>query len=142
MKQLAMKTATFSSTAVLAFAISTGVMAQEKSESDKERAQLGNLYTQIITIEWCASLHMFFNDSDVESVKENSIKKTHEFKLSDAEKNEIWKKAVNSIEGVLFFMNLANYSEQFDYCSTVHNFYRVYSPVSDQKGGSSSERPF
>lgn len=142
MSQLAKKMTTFSSTAVLAFSISTGVMAQETTQLDKEKSKLGNLYSLIINVESCAELQMFFNSNDVKSLKENSLEATREFKISEADRNAIWTREMKRNEGALFFVSLSSYAEQFEYCSTIRNLHRLFSPKKNTEDENSSERPF
>lgn len=142
MKQLVLRGAAFLATAVLILSVTAGAIAQEATQSEKEKRQLKNLYAMIINAEFCANLNMFFNSNDVESVKKKSIEITHDFQLTESEKNETWTTAVNSTEGALYFVNLGNHSEQIEYCSMMSGIYRAFSQVNNTGDGKSSERPF
>lgn len=142
MKQLTMRATTFLTAIIFAVSVSAGAIAQELTQSEKEKRELDNLYTMIISVEFCADLHMLLNANDVKSLKESSIERTRQFNLSETEKNDLWASAVKSMEGALFFINLGTYSEKFDYCSTVHGFSRVFSPANNSGDGNSSQRPF
>lgn len=127
---------------VLLLSISSGSSAQENADLEKERATLENLYTLILSMEFCSELNLFFDPDVVEEAKQKSKEKVRDFVTSDSEKNQIWIATEKDANEAFFVIKLADFAKQYEICSHFHTIYQTIFIDTSLDSQKSSEKPF
>lgn len=126
----------------LFLSISSVSLAKENANLEKEKAALENLYTLILSMEFCSELNLFFGPELVEEAKQKSKDKVRDFVTTDSEKNQIWIATEKDANEAFFVIKHAAFSKQFEICSHFHTIYQTIFINISLDSQESSEKPF
>lgn len=127
---------------LLLLLISNMSFAQDNANAEKEKSALENLYTLILSMEFCSELNMFFDPNMIEKARQQSKEKVSEFVTSDTDKNQIWIATQKEANEAFFVIKLADFSKQYEICSHFNSIYQMTFIDISSDNQDSSEKPF